>query len=158
MCMSDWSSDVCSSDLPSVTMVVYGISTQTSIGRLFLAGVLPILMLTAMFMAWALLDARRKGFRFQSEALHYTLKEKLATLPRVLPLILIILGMLFVLYGGVATPSEAAGAGAMLTLLVVIVVYRLFKIKPFVGIFGSARSEAVMIMMIMDSAELERKS
>jgi C4-dicarboxylate transporter DctM subunit len=135
-------------------MIVYGISTQTSIGRLFLAGVLPGLMLTAMFMVWALLDARRKGFRFRSEALHYTLKEKLATLPRVLPLLLIILGMLFVLYGGVATPSEAAGAGALLTLLVVIVVYRLFKIKPFVGIFGSAMRESVMIMMIMASAEL----
>lgn len=139
---------------PSVTMIVYGISTQTSIGRLFLAGVLPGLMLTAMFMVWALLDARRKGFRFQSEALHYTLKEKLATLPRVLPLLLIILGMLFVLYGGVATPSEAAGAGAFLTLLVVVVVYRLFKIKSFVGIFGSAMRESVMIMMIMASAEL----
>ncbi|HWK69564.1 MAG TPA: TRAP transporter large permease [Burkholderiaceae bacterium] len=139
---------------PSVTMIVYGISTQTSIGRLFLAGVLPGLMLTAMFMVWALIDARRKGFRFQSVALHYTLKEKLATLPRVLPLLLIILGMLFVLYGGVATPSEAAGAGAMLTLLVVIVVYRLFKIRPFVGIFGSAMRESVMIMMIMASAEL----
>src|SRR3546814_20124991 len=52
---------------PSVTMIVYGISTQTSIGRLFLAGVLPGLMLTAMFMAWALLVARRTGVRFQSE-------------------------------------------------------------------------------------------
>src|SRR3546814_5342115 len=62
--------------------------------------------------------------------------------------------MLFVLYGGVATPSEAAGAGAMLTLLVVIAVYRLFKIKPFVGIFGSAMRESVLIMMIMASAEL----
>src|SRR5690625_4566174 len=46
---------------PSVTMIVYGISTQTSIGRLFLAGVLPGVMLTAMFMIWALIDARRKG-------------------------------------------------------------------------------------------------
>src|SRR3546814_19568889 len=115
-------------------------------------------MLPAMFMAWALLDARRKGFRFQSEALHYTLKEKLATLPRVLPLILIILGMLFVLYGGVAKPSEAAGAGAMLTLLVVIVVYRLFMIKTFVGFLGSSLLEIVMILMIMASSDLFRFS
>ena len=139
---------------PSVTMIVYGISTQTSIGRLFLAGVLPGLMLTVMFMVWALFDARRKGYRFQSSASHYTLKEKLETLPKVLPLLLIIIAMLFVLYGGVATPSEAAGAGAFLTLAVVIIVYRLFKIKPFVGIFGSAMRESVMIMMIMASAEL----
>lgn len=139
---------------PSVTMIVYGISTQTSIGRLFLAGVVPGLMLTALFMCWALIDARRKGFHFRVEGLHYTLKDKLATLPRVLPLLLIIVGILFVLYGGVATPSEAAGAGAMLTLVVVILVYRIFRIKPFVGIFGSAMRESVMIMMIMASAEL----
>lgn len=140
---------------PSVTMIVYGISTQTSIGRLFLAGVLPGIMLTVMFMVWAVYDARRKGFRFQvGSSLSYTLKEKLATLPRVLPLLLIIAGMLFVLYGGVATPSEAAGAGALLTLVVVVAVYRLFRVKPFIGIFGSAMRESVMIMMIMASAEL----
>lgn len=139
---------------PSVTMIVYGISTQTSIGRLFLAGVVPGLMLTVMFMIWALTDAKRKGFSFDSRNIHYTLKEKLETLPRVLPFILIIVGIMFVLYGGVATPSEAAGAGAMLTLLVVVVVYRLFKLKSFVDIFGAAMRESVMIMMIMASAEL----
>ncbi|MGB6242646.1 MAG: TRAP transporter large permease [Castellaniella sp.] len=139
---------------PSVTMIVYGISTQTSIGRLFLAGVIPGLLLTAMFMAWALFDARRKGFRFGANAGGYSWRDKLEALPRVLPLLLIILGMLFVLYGGVATPSEAAGAGALLTLIVVVVVYRLFKIRTYTGVFGSAMRESVMIMMIMASAEL----
>src|SRR3546814_20915950 len=61
---------------PSVTMIVYGISTQTSIGRLFLAGVLPGLMLTAMFMAWALLDARRKGFSFDVGKVSYSLRDR----------------------------------------------------------------------------------
>ncbi|MDN5881605.1 MAG: TRAP transporter large permease [Nitrosospira sp.] len=139
---------------PSVTMIVYGISTQTSIGRLFLAGVLPGVMLTVMFMAWALVDARRKGFHFRIEGLHYTLKDKLVTLPRILPFLVIILTMLFVLYGGVATPSEAAGAGALLTLIVVVVVYRLIHVKTLTEIFGSAMRESVMIMMIMASAEL----
>lgn len=139
---------------PSVTMIVYGIATQTSIGRLFLAGVIPGIMLTAMFMVWAVIDAHRQGYTFNTKAVTYTLKQKLATVPRVAPILLIILGIMFVLYGGVATPSEAAGAGAMLTLIVVIVVYRLFKIRPFIGIFGSAMRESVMIMMIMASAEL----
>src|SRR5690625_3255217 len=139
---------------PSVTMIVYGISTQTSIGRLFLAGVVPGIMLTAMFMIWALIDARRKGFQFVVPGLTYSLRDKLQTLPRVLPLIAIILAMMFVLYGGVATPSEAAGAGAMLTFIVVVFVYRLFKIRNFGPIFNSAMRESVMIMMIMASAEL----
>ncbi len=139
---------------PSVTMIVYGISTQTSIGRLFLAGVLPGILLTCMFMAWALYDARRKGFRFGAGTLSYSWRDKLASLPKVLPLLLIILGMLFVLYGGVATPSEAAGAGALLTLVVVVLIYRLFRMKTYVDVFGSAMRESVMIMMIMASAEL----
>lgn len=140
---------------PSVTMIVYGISTQTSIGRLFLAGVVPGLLLTVLFMAWALFDARRKGFRFGANSGEgYSWRDKLEALPRVLPLLLIILGMLFVLYGGVATPSEAAGAGALLTLVVVAVVYRLFKMSTYTGVFSSAMRESVMIMMIMASAEL----
>ena len=139
---------------PSVTMIVYGIATETSIGRLFLAGVLPGLMLTAMFMAWALYDAKRKGYKFRARAESFSLREKLEVLPRVLPFLVIIAGVMYVLYGGVATPSEAAGAGAMLTVLVVVVVYRLFRAKPLKEIFGSSMRESVMIMMIMASAEL----
>lgn len=139
---------------PSVTMIVYGIATETSIGRLFLAGVMPGLMLTAMFMAWALIDCRRKNMQFSTVAQRFTFAEKLSALPRVIPFLLIILGTLYVLYGGVATPSEAAGAGAFLTLGVVIIMYRLFRPKPIIGIFSATMRESVMIMMIMASAEL----
>lgn len=139
---------------PSVTLIVYGIATETSIGRLFMAGIIPGLMLTAMFMTWAIIDCKRKGYVFDGAAIRYTLKDRLATLPRVLPFLLIIAGTLYVLYGGVATPSEAAGAGALLTLLVVIIAYRLFRFKPVAHIFSSAMRESVMIMMIMAAAEL----
>ncbi len=139
---------------PSVTMIVYGIATETSIGRLFLAGVFPGLMLTVMFMAWALFDCWRKDFRFDDMGHRYTLVEKFAALPRVLPFILIIAGTLYVLYGGIATPSEAAGAGALITLVVVTVMYRLYSFKAQKGILQSTMKESVMIMMIMASAEL----
>jgi tripartite ATP-independent transporter DctM subunit len=139
---------------PSVTMIVYGIATETSIGRLFLAGVMPGLMLTAMFMAWALFDARRRGFRFDDLGQRFTFADRIRILPRVLPFLLIIVGVMYVLYGGVATPSEAAGAGALLTLIVVFVVYRLFRAGPAIEIFGSTMRESVMIMMILASAEL----
>lgn len=139
---------------PSVTMIVYGIATETSIGRLFLAGVMPGLMLTVMFMAWALYDCWRKGYRFDDAGRRFTFVEKLAALPRVLPFIIIIVGTLYVLYGGIATPSEAAGAGALITLVTVTLIYRLFTLKPHVGIFQSTMKESVMIMMIMAAAEL----
>jgi tripartite ATP-independent transporter DctM subunit len=139
---------------PSVTLIVYGIATETSIGRLFMAGVFPGLMLTAMFMMWAIIDCKRKGYDFGGRALRFSLREKLAGMPRVVPFLLIIAGTLYVLYGGLATPSEAAGAGALLTLVVVIIAYRLFRFRPVAGIFGSAMRESVMIMMIMAAAEL----
>ena len=139
---------------PSVTLIVYGIATETSIGRLFMAGVIPGIMLTLMFMAWAIIDCKRKGYEFGARSVRYTLKEKLAGLPRIMPFLLIIAGTLYVLYGGIATPSEAAGAGALLTLLVVVIAYRLFRFRPVANIFGSAMRESVMIMMIMAAAEL----
>lgn len=139
---------------PSVTLIVYGIATESSIGRLFMAGVLPGIMLTVMFMTWAIIDCKRKGYEFDARSIRYTLKERLTGLPRILPFLVIIAGTLYVLYGGIATPSEAAGAGAMLTLLVVIIAYRLFRFRPVANIFGSAMRESVMIMMIMAAAEL----
>ena len=139
---------------PSVTLIVYGIATETSIGRLFMAGVFPGIMLTAMFMIWALIDCRRKGYDLSGRGISFTLKQKLEQLPRILPFLLIIAGTLYVLYGGVATPSEAAGAGAFLTLIVVVIAYRLFRFRPVSQIFGSAMRESVMIMMIMAAAEL----
>jgi C4-dicarboxylate transporter DctM subunit len=139
---------------PSVTMIVYGIATETSIGRLFLAGVLPGLMLVVMFMVCALIQCRRHGYGLADRALRFSFAEKLRPLPRVLPFIVIIVGTLYVLYGGIATPSEAAGAGAFLTLAVVVIVYRLFRMRAVTDIFATAMRESVMIMMIMAAAEL----
>src|SRR6267143_1555396 len=47
---------------PSITFILYGIATETSIGRLFLAGVVPGLMLTGLFMLWTLFAIWRRGF------------------------------------------------------------------------------------------------
>ena len=93
---------------PSVTMIVYGIATETSIGRLFLAGVIPGLMLVALFMAWSLYSTWKSGNRELLATGNYTWKEKFEILPRVLPFLFIILGVLYAMYGGVATPSETA--------------------------------------------------
>ncbi|HEY9548895.1 MAG TPA: TRAP transporter large permease [Kiloniellaceae bacterium] len=143
---------------PSVTMIVYGIATETSIGRLFIAGLLPGLMLTGLFMVWAIFAAWRGGYRFNLSEAGYSLREKLAVLPRVLPFLAIIAGVLYVLYGGVATPSEAAGVGALLCILVVIVVYglilRSWSPLRVWEILGDTMRESVMILMIIGSSAL----
>jgi tripartite ATP-independent transporter DctM subunit len=139
---------------PSITLIVYGIATETSIGRLFAAGLLPGLMLTVLFIAWGIFAAWRSGYEMAPAGLRYTLREKLEILPKVGPFLLIIAGVLYVLYGGIATPSEAAGVGALFCLLLVILIYRLRRPADLWRISREAMREAVMIMMIIAAADL----
>lgn len=139
---------------PSITMIVYGIATETSIGRLFIAGLLPGLMLTVLFMAWSLYTAWRHGYSFTEKGVGYTIKQKLEILPRVLPFLTIIAGVLFVLYGGVATPSEAAGVGAMFVLVLVAVIYKVYQPAKIWKIISDSMKESVMILMIIAASAL----
>lgn len=139
---------------PSVTMIVYGIATETSIGRLFLAGLVPGFMLTMLFMAWTVFDCRRRGIGLSALTERFTMKERFAALPRVLPFLIIILGILYVLYGGVATPSEAAGVGALFCIVLVVVIYRMWSATKVTRMFRDTLKESVMIMMIIGASEL----
>jgi C4-dicarboxylate transporter DctM subunit len=143
---------------PSVTMIVYGIATETSIGRLFLAGVGPGIMLTLLFMAWTIYSCRRQGLGLTELSQRFSMRERFAALPRVLPFLAIIVAVLYVLYGGIATPSEAAGVGALFCLILVAVIYGIFsrswKFSQMTGIFRDTLKESVMIMLIIGAAEL----
>ena len=135
-------------------MIVYGIATETSIGRLFIAGILPGLMLTGLFMAWTIIACKLQGYSLTGFTGVYSLKEKLEALPRVLPFLAIIAGILYVLYGGVATPSEAAGAGALFCLVLVVLIYRMWKMGRSSPCSAARSARSVMIMMIIGASEL----
>ena len=139
---------------PSITMIVYGIATETSIGRLFIAGVMPGLLLIGLFMAWTLIACRMRGLGLTAMATRYSMREKLQALPRIAPFVAIIVGILYVLYGGVATPSEASGVGALFCILLVFIIYRLWSMTLLNNIFRDTLKESVMIMMIIAAAEL----
>lgn len=138
---------------PSVTMIVYGISTETSIGRLFLAGVVPGMLLVGLFMAWSLYDTWRHGSaQLLTTASAFTMREKLSILPRVLPFLAIILGVLVAMYGGYATPSETAAVGALLCLGVAIIIYRLWNLNSLWVVLRDSTRESVMILFIIAAA------
>jgi len=139
---------------PSITMIVYGIATETSIGRLFIAGIIPGIMLTVLFMAWSLYYAKRSGFHFKLGDKGYSWKEKIEILPKILPFLIIIALILYALYGGIATPSEAAGVGAFVCIALVVVIYRMWNLREHWEILKSATRESVMIMMIIGMAAL----
>ena len=139
---------------PSITFILYGIATETSIGRLFLAGIVPGIMLTALFMVWTVFQIGRSGFRAYPSGFRYSWREKFEVLPKVLPFLSIVAAVMYVLYGGVATPSEAAGVGAALCVLLAVVLYRMWSPRDWWEILRSTTRESVMIMMIIAASVL----
>src|SRR6478609_3770013 len=139
---------------PSITFILYGIATETSIGRLFLAGVFPGLMLTALFMLWTLFIIWKRGFRAHAADFRYSWRQKFGSIPKVAPFLAIVVGVMYVLYGGVATPSEAAGVGAALCVVLAIVIYRMWRPRDWWQILRDTTRESVMILMIIDAAVL----
>ena len=140
---------------PSVTMIVYGIATETSVGRLFLSGIVPGAMLTALFMAWTLFASWRfpEG-ESVSKSGSYTWKERFQILPKVLPFLAIIVAVVYVLYGGIATPSETAGVGAFLVIVLVMLIYRLWQPSAIWKIMRDSTRESVMILFIIAASGL----
>ena len=139
---------------PSVTMILYGIASETSIGRLFIAGILPGLLLVGLFMAWSIFLSWKRGTRLVDQDRVYSLREKLELMPRLLPFILVIIGVVYALYGGIATPSEAAGVGAMLCLLMVVVIYRMWRPADLWAILRDGLRESGMLLMIIGTSIL----
>jgi tripartite ATP-independent transporter DctM subunit len=139
---------------PSITFILYGIATETSIGRLFLAGVFPGVLLTALFMLWTLFIIWKRGFRAHAAGFRYSWREKFTSIPKIAPFLLIVIGVMYVLYGGVATPSEAAGVGAALCFVLAVVIYRMWRPGQWWQILRDTTRESVMILMIIAAAVL----
>lgn len=139
---------------PSITMILYGIASETSIGRLFIAGILPGLLLVGLFMAWAIFLSWKRGTRLIDHGRVYSLREKLELMPRLVPFIAVIIGVVYALYGGIATPSEAAAVGAMLCLLMVVVIYRVWRPAELWAILRDGLRESGMLLLIIGTSIL----
>jgi C4-dicarboxylate transporter DctM subunit len=146
---------------PSITMILYAVAAEQSLGRLFLAGIGPGMLLVGLFAGYAVYRARKEyrlalhhyqGGGEKSAYLddeHFTLKQKVEMLPRVLPFVILLIGVMIALYGGFATPSETAGLGALLALVLIAIVYGIWKPKDLSPILTSTIKESTMLMLII---------
>ncbi|HEX9172224.1 MAG TPA: TRAP transporter large permease [Telluria sp.] len=146
---------------PSITMILYAVAAEQSLGRLFLAGIGPGVLLVGLFAGYAVYRAR-KEYRMAKEIYeaggvksayldeeHFTLREKVEMLPRVLPFIVLLIGVMVALYGGYATPSETAGLGALLAMVLIAVVYGVWRPKDLSPILTSTIKESTMLLLII---------
>jgi C4-dicarboxylate transporter DctM subunit len=146
---------------PSITMILYAVASEQSLGRLFLAGIGPGLLLVALFALYASYRFRKEFKSAESafashgqrsaylEDVTYTLRQKFEMLPRVLPFVVLLIGVMIALYGGFATPSETAGLGAVLALVLIAMIYGIWRPSDLKPIVASTVRESTMLMFII---------
>ena len=146
---------------PSVTMLLYAVAAEVSLGKLFLAGIGPGLLLIMLFAAYAAFRFRHERKAARSAVARggkpsaildehpYTMRDKLLMLAWVTPFVTILAGVMIVLYAGLATPSETAGVGAILALLVIGVMYGVWRPSRLMPILSGTMRESSMLLLIV---------
>src|SRR3954467_6589063 len=146
---------------PSITMILFAVAAEKSLGRLFLAGIGPGLLLVTLFGVYAVFRFRKEFAAAkavyeatgQTAAIlqrdEFTMAERFSALPRVLPFVLLLTGVMIALYGGYATPSETAGLGGLLALVLIALIYSVWRPSDLGPIMRSTISQSTMLMMII---------
>lgn len=102
---------------PSIILIVYGVATEQSIARLFVAGILPGLLLVSLFVGYVAIWGMMNKDSLPSEGTTYSLREKLYHSRRLLPVMGLIAGVIGSIYAGIASPTDAAAVGVVLALV-----------------------------------------
>jgi tripartite ATP-independent transporter DctM subunit len=131
---------------PSIPMVLYALVSDASIGYLFLAGVVPGLLMGLAQMAIVVVTARRRNFPVEAPV---PLRELPGITIRAFPALLMPVVLLGGIYGGVMTPTEAAAVAAAYAFAISILLYRSLTLAQIYGsLLASARSSASIGMLI----------
>jgi tripartite ATP-independent transporter DctM subunit len=139
---------------PSLNMIIYGVMTDTSIGRLFIAGVVPGLALAGCFMLIiGLIAAFRPGVAPYRAADFRPMRARFAALPTIIPPLLVVLGVTGSIYAGLATPTEAAAVG-VLVALALAAFFRRVSLPMLSDTFRSTMRSTGMVMLVILAAFL----
>ncbi len=141
---------------PSIIMIIYGVLSNTSIGKLFAAGVFPGVMLGSFYSGYIIIRSLLNPSLVPQETIKYSFKEKLRLSTGIVPVVVLILVVLGSIYLGFATPTEAAAlgvVGAMVTALI-------FKSLTFATLknafINSIKTTAMISFIIMGAAFLSQ--
>ena len=134
---------------PSVVMIVYGVTAEVSIAQLFMAGVVPGLMLGGMMILQTYIGAKKLGFK---ASVPEPWSERIKKFGKAFWALLIVVVVIGGIYGGIFTPTEAAAASAIYALIISLFVYKDIKFKDLWDICLESAITTAMIFFIIANA------
>ncbi|MBU4372481.1 MAG: TRAP transporter large permease subunit [Proteobacteria bacterium] len=139
---------------PSIILIVYGVATEQSIARLFIAGVLPGCMLVVLFggyvIVWSLLHPQA----IPPGGAALPLRQRLSRTKRLIPVMLLIVGVIGSIYSGIASPTDAAAIGVLLALLLSWYTGSLTKESFLQGLMGATKTSCMIAFILAGAAFL----
>ena len=139
---------------PSIIMIVYGVSADVSITRLFIAGVIPGLMLAGLFMGYTIVWSLMHPERIPPADAYMTLREKLYASRHLIPVVGLIALVLGSIYVGIATATEAAALGVV-GALILSVIQGSMSVKVFMeSLMGATRLYCMIALILAGAAFL----
>ncbi len=139
---------------PSIILIVYGVATEQSIARLFVAGVLPGLLMTALFVGYVVIWSLANPQAIPAETERFTLREKLSRSRRLIPVMLLIAGVIGSIYAGIASPTDAAAVGVVLALVLAGAQGGLTRAVFLDGLMGATRTSCMIAFILAGAAFL----
>jgi C4-dicarboxylate transporter DctM subunit len=136
---------------PSIIMIVYGVTVDQSIGRLFMAGIVPGLLLGGLLMLVTYISAVRSGFKKRQRA---SAKEMWAAFKEASWALLVVILIIGGIYGGLFTPTEAAAVAAVYGFIVVKFIYGDLSWKQLPEVIKASAATSAMILFIIANAML----
>ena len=139
---------------PSIMLIVYGVLAQQSISRLFMAGVLPGILLVSLFMGYVMVWAWLKPELTPADTERLTMRDRFYRSRYLIPVVLLIVAVLGSIYGGYATPTEAATIGVV-GALVLAAVSRSLTLATFIEtLLGATRTSCMIAFILVTAAFL----
>lgn len=129
---------------PSISMIVYGVCSNTSIGKLFIGGILPGILIAVFLMITVYWQSKKRGIRQTGT---FTFKELGASFLDAIPALLVPVIILGGIYGGIFSPTEAGAVAALYALLVGIFWYKEVNLSNIGAIVGGSTTNTVLVML-----------
>ncbi len=141
---------------PSLIMIIYGILSDSSIGKLFIGGIIPGIILASMYSSYIIIVSLIKPDIVPKDKEHYTLKEKILASKELIP----VLGLIFVVLGGIylgfTTPTEAAAIGVLGAYILAIYFKNLTWENFKLSLLNSVKTTVMICFIIMGAAFLSQ--